>query len=327
MNKFLDEPIQITLQKWDLNTIPLVSISCITYNQEKYIRDAIDGFLMQKTTFPVEILIHDDASTDKTANIVREYEAKYPNLIKPIYQTENQYSKHNGVIGCTQRGRAVGKYYATCEGDDYWTDPLKLQKQVDFLEQNQQYVFCGHQYRRLNEFDNTFSNSPSFEWYKNTSSFEINTDVLFNIWPVSTLSMVIRTEAVKKVANVSTLFNYFCDVHLFYYLLKEGKGMALNEIMAVRRVHQGGVSGGLDPEKFVQTAYNIHKELYKYNKNERALKQKYFYNLLKLQCLPSIHSKKRIQLLQEGISIAYKEPCNLIRLIRCTLKGVIHKRQ
>ncbi len=119
MFEFLDEPIPITSQQWREGTIPQVSISCITYNHENYIRNAIEGFLMQKTTFPVEILIHDDASTDKTAEIVREYEKKYPQLIKPIYQTENQYSKNNALIGRIQRERAVGKYYATCEGDDY----------------------------------------------------------------------------------------------------------------------------------------------------------------------------------------------------------------
>jgi len=118
---------------------PIVSICCITYNHEKYIRDAIEGFLMQKTNFTFEILIHDDASTDKTAEIVREYEQKYPQLIKPIYQTENQYSKgiNPGVEFLFPRAR--GKYIALCEGDDYWIDPLKLQKQVDFLEANPEF--------------------------------------------------------------------------------------------------------------------------------------------------------------------------------------------
>ncbi len=147
---FLNKPIRITDQQWSKETIPLVSISCITYNHEDYIRDAIDGFLMQKTTFPVEILIHDDASTDKTASIVREYELKYPQLIKPIYQTVNQYSKRDGTIGRLQRGRARGKYYATCEGDDYWTDPLKLQKQVDFMEANPTYSMCVHASKKVN---------------------------------------------------------------------------------------------------------------------------------------------------------------------------------
>ena len=115
---------------------PLVSICCLSYNHEPYIRDAIEGFLMQKTDFPFEILIHDDASTDGTADIIREYEAKYPDIIKPIYQTENQYSKGIKVSQVYQFPRAKGKYIALCEGDDYWTDPYKLQKQVDFLEAN-----------------------------------------------------------------------------------------------------------------------------------------------------------------------------------------------
>ena len=153
MSEFLKEPTPITAQLWDEDTVPLVSISCITYNHEKYIRDAIEGFLMQKTTFPIEILIHDDASTDNTATIVREYEVKYPQLIKPIYQTENQYSKKDGTIGRIQRGRARGKYYATCEGDDYWTDSLKLQKQVEFLEENTDCSLCFHASKSIRNND------------------------------------------------------------------------------------------------------------------------------------------------------------------------------
>ncbi|AKJ38881.1 glycosyltransferase family 2 protein [Methanosarcina barkeri] len=112
---------------------PLVSICCITYNHEKYIRDAIESFLMQKTDFPFEIIIHDDASTDRTADIIREYEKKYPEIIKPIYQTENQYSKGVKVTLLASK-KAKGKYIALCEGDDYWTDPLKLHKQITEME-------------------------------------------------------------------------------------------------------------------------------------------------------------------------------------------------
>lgn len=122
----------------------LVSIVCNTYNQEDYIADALESFVMQKTNFKFEILVHDDASTDTTADIVREYEQKYPELIKPIYQTENQYSQKNGVITKLQYGRAKGKYIAFCEGDDYWTDENKLQKQADFMEANPQYSLCVH---------------------------------------------------------------------------------------------------------------------------------------------------------------------------------------
>jgi len=113
----------------------LVSICCITYNHEDYIRSAIEGFLMQKTDFAFEIIIHDDASKDATADIIREYEEKYPDIIKPIYQTENQYSKGKEVTLFTLKA-AKGKYIALCEGDDYWIDPLKLQKQVTEMEKH-----------------------------------------------------------------------------------------------------------------------------------------------------------------------------------------------
>ncbi|HWI47488.1 MAG TPA: glycosyltransferase [Rummeliibacillus sp.] len=121
----------------------LVSINCITYNHGKYISDAIDSFLMQKTKFKYEILIHDDASTDSTADIIREYEKKYPDLIKPIYQTVNQYSKGVHVSYINDK-RAKGKYLAFCEGDDYWTDPYKLQKQVDYMEKHPECSLCVH---------------------------------------------------------------------------------------------------------------------------------------------------------------------------------------
>ena len=121
----------------------LVSIVCITYNHENYIADAIESFLMQKANFSYEILIHDDASTDRTPEIIKQYESKYPDLIKPIYQTENQYSK--GVkLGRLNRERAKGKYIAICEGDDFWTDPYKLQKQVDYMEKNPECSMCVH---------------------------------------------------------------------------------------------------------------------------------------------------------------------------------------
>jgi glycosyltransferase involved in cell wall biosynthesis len=122
---------------------PLVSICCITYNHENYIRDAIEGFLMQETDFPFEIVIHDDASTDATADIIREYERKYPDIIKPIYQTENQHSKGERATLFTFKA-ARGKYIALCEGDDYWVDPLKLQKQITEMEKHPECYISFH---------------------------------------------------------------------------------------------------------------------------------------------------------------------------------------
>lgn len=114
-------------------TLPVVSICCITYNHELYIEDALEGFLIQDTDFPFEILVHDDASTDRTADIIREYEKKYPRLIKPIFQVENQYRKGKKLNPTFNFPRARGDYLAFCEGDDYWVSPQKLRVQVELM--------------------------------------------------------------------------------------------------------------------------------------------------------------------------------------------------
>ena len=130
-----------------------ISIICNAYNHARYIRDTLDGFVMQKTDFKFEILIHDDASTDETADIIREYEAKYPDIIKPIYQKENQYSKDVWITDVFQLRRSKGKYIALCEGDDYWTDPDKLQKQYDALESHPDIDICVHASTLINASD------------------------------------------------------------------------------------------------------------------------------------------------------------------------------
>lgn len=116
---------------------PLVSIRCLVYNHEPYLRQCLDGFVMQKTTFPFEAIVHDDASTDGSAAIIREYAEKYPDIIKPIYEIENQWGK--GTISKIMDAamHPGSKYIAMCEGDDYWTDPSKLQMQVDIMERDE----------------------------------------------------------------------------------------------------------------------------------------------------------------------------------------------
>lgn len=124
----------------------MVTIRCITYNHEHYIRQCLDGFVMQKTNFRYEIVIHDDASTDRTAAIIREYVNKYPELFIPVFEEENQYNNWDFVVEQIN-ANIHGKYVAMCEGDDYWTDPLKLQKQVDFLEAHPDYGLVYTAYR------------------------------------------------------------------------------------------------------------------------------------------------------------------------------------
>lgn len=126
----------------------MVSICVLSYNHEKYLRDCLDGIVMQKTTFPIEAWVHDDASTDGSAAIIREYAEKYPAIIKPILQTENQYSKNKRILARFVYPRCVGRYIASCEGDDYWIDPYKLQKQVDFMENHPEIGLCYTDYNQ-----------------------------------------------------------------------------------------------------------------------------------------------------------------------------------
>lgn len=152
------------------NVTPLVSICSITYNHKPYIRQCLDSLLLQKTNFIYEIIINDDCSTDGTTEIIKEYASKYPNLIHPIFHDENQYSK--GVRGMFAKfcfPKARGKYIAMCEGDDYWTDPLKLQKQVDFLESNPEYSMACSDATIL-------TNNGELEWCR----YIIDTDVSVN---------------------------------------------------------------------------------------------------------------------------------------------------
>lgn len=120
----------------------IVSIRCLVYNHEPYLRQCLDGFVMQQTNFRFEAFVHDDASTDGSVAIIKEYAEKYPNIIKPYLETENQYSKHDGTIIKLSFAACKGKYVALCEGDDYWTDPLKLQKQVDYMESHPDCMMC-----------------------------------------------------------------------------------------------------------------------------------------------------------------------------------------
>lgn len=125
-----------------MNDIPLVSICCVVYNQAPYLRQCLEGFVLQQTTFPYEILIHDDASTDGSIDILKEYESNYPGLFHILYEEENQYQKGRKGSLLFNVPRSKGQYIAFCEGDDYWTDPLKLQKQVDYMVEHPNCALC-----------------------------------------------------------------------------------------------------------------------------------------------------------------------------------------
>lgn len=141
-----------------MNYNPLVSVICTAYNHQDYIRETLEGFVMQQVDFPIEVIVHDDASTDDTASIIREYENEYPHLFRNIYQKENQYSKGVNIWGNLFANYCKGKYIAICEGDDYWIDPLKLQKQVLCLEKCNEFSMV---YARVRYYEQSTSRFTS----------------------------------------------------------------------------------------------------------------------------------------------------------------------
>lgn len=205
-----------------MNEKIMVSISCTVYNHEKYLRQCLDGFIMQKTNFKFEVLVHDDASTDGSADIIREYENKYPEIIKPIYQKENQYSQGIKIVWKYQYPRAKGKYIAICEGDDFWINPYKLQKQFDIMEKYDEVSLCVHNVRYVNE-----SGEPTDKFKPNPVGYEkmVNSCdslkglLLNNLVPYQTSSYFFRICFIKKIIDNIPLFISKCPVGDVAYLL------------------------------------------------------------------------------------------------------------
>ncbi len=213
-----------------------VSICCTAYNHENYIRQTLDGFLMQKTNFPFEIIINDDASTDTTADIIREYAEKYPDIIKPIYQTENQYSKNVIITREILFAASKGEYIAVCEGDDFWTDPQKLQKQVDFLDNHPEYSACVHKYFTVGENDEPTYLS-TFGDYEKGGIYTLK-DFENGELPSQLASLVFRNIIFDEQKKYPVSFDapqIAGDVKLFLYLVTHGDIWRMDEVMSAYR--------------------------------------------------------------------------------------------
>lgn len=252
----------------------LVAIHCLVYNHEPYLRDCLEGFVMQKTNFPFVAVIHDDASTDASAAIIREYEEKFPNIIKPIYENENLYKKNKHLLRQIMNAAidATGaKYVAMCEGDDYWTDPLKLQKQVDFMEANPDYVLCCHRYKFYNQNDGTWSDDYVKEMFEiSPNGFSFSNKENLSYWVTKTMTLLFRRSAMDNMPSRHK-FRYWRDVHMNYYLLKKGKGYCFPFDGAVARRHDGGVYSSIGAMNQWRANLKVWNELLCQNREDEVL--------------------------------------------------------
>ena len=213
---------------------PLVSVICITYNHAPYLRQCLDGILMQKTTFPFEVVINDDCSTDGSTDIIKEYVERYPEIIVPVYHDENQYSKGPNVAITYWIKEARGKYWAATETDDYWTDPLKLQKQVDYMENNPDCALC---------FTNAIvisDNDEERKMYDHLEECDYSAIDIYKKWTIPTTTAMWRNILNYPIETFKDV--YFGDIFLFLNLAVRGKVHCINQKTAVYRRNEGGVS-------------------------------------------------------------------------------------
>lgn len=260
----------------------LVSICCLTYNQEDYIDKCIQGFLMQKTNFSFEIIIYDDASTDNTAGIIARYEKEYPGLIKVIQQEVNQFSQGIQPFFKFLFPQASGKYIAYCDGDDYWTYSLKLQKQVDFMETNLNIKACGTNYNMLRGIKlseiNKYSERQIFDHY----------DIIFN-HRIGALTVLIRNNF--HVPNYLER-SFFGDYSLLLFLTKnKGKIAVLPFNSAVYRINEKGIYSGASIDENIQRGFSDTLLFMKHNKKDILF---LFYSMISCFQKASIHFARAI---------------------------------
>jgi glycosyltransferase involved in cell wall biosynthesis len=288
----------------------VVSICCITYNHEKYIRDCLDGFLMQKTDFPFEILIFDDASTDNTQSIIKEYAEKNSNIIT-FLQTENQWVNRRYGFFDWLLPNAKGKYIALCEGDDYWLDQYKLQKQFDLLNLNpntglnytsvQKYIEIESRY--TNTIQQLIPNFYSVSEYVGAGSPFINT----------------CTWMIRKEALINYIPRGFGDLDLVLSILSRGYHVIYSDYCsAVYRIlpqsasHFSDDTGALEVHFFhrkMKTELAYVTNAGERKKIERRFYSKYFHLLKHLNL--SLRLRVRIALLVFN----QKSKINLIKQI------------
>lgn len=237
---------------------PVVSACCITYNHENYIAEALDSFLMQETNFVFEVIVRDDASPDKTAEIIREYEIKYPNIIKPIYEKENGYQK--GIKASPVAfAKAKGEYIAFCEGDDYWTDPEKLQVQINEMRKYPDISLSFHLSSTINNLN--IQLQPKLQ--KRNKFYSTEEIITGNFHLVQTNTIVFKKEKIKNLDFDLFSKSPVGDVWMRVNAAIPNGALFINKNMSIYRVQaQGSWSASMQEEnKFIKYVDTMIKSI------------------------------------------------------------------
>jgi glycosyltransferase involved in cell wall biosynthesis len=250
-----------------------VAIWMVTYNHEAYIEQAIRSVMQQQTSFTYKLLIGEDCSIDTTRAICKKLQNEFPEHIELILNETNLGSTKNAINTYTQCFESKPTYIALLEGDDYWTDPLKLQKQVDFLEAHKNYTFSMTRFLALR---------PEFEFKdENKRFFEDDTHLVYDFdmftkgWYGGTLTVLFRASVID--VKIFRAYHYFRDIHLYTELLKKGNGVCQNFVSAVYRIHDSGQHNSLSNLERTKVAVSCYQELLKSNRSIPQIQQKYRY--------------------------------------------------
>jgi glycosyltransferase involved in cell wall biosynthesis len=247
---------------------PMVSVSMITYGHENYIAQAIEGVLMQECDFEIELILANDCSPDNTDAIVQGFLKNHPrgSCIKYIKHDKNIGMMSNGNFAAKQ---CKGKYIAICEGDDYWTDPLKLQKQVDFLEGNPDYSMCCGGYisnNVISKEQKTHIINRSASDIGNQCGFTFTLNDTRKLWITKTLTSMFRKSALDFA--VLDKYKHLRDVHLFYHLLVGKKGFYFKSVFGLYNIHLGGLNSMQQGQVNINAAYLYYTELHYFNRDK-----------------------------------------------------------
>ncbi|NND51905.1 MAG: glycosyltransferase [Flavobacteriaceae bacterium] len=299
----------------------LVAVWMVTYNHENFIEQAIESVMKQETDFDFMLFIGEDCSTDNTRVICERLKEKYPDQITLLLNEINIGGRANACNVYKACLDSSAPYIALIEGDDYWTDSQKLQKQIDHLEANPSYSYSWTRFQTLDQ--NTGSLTLDFnQKYFPNDEYAIDFDFERSLrgWHIGTQTMVFRSkyfdlEALNK-------FKYFRDIHIVAHLLKHGNGVCLNFIGAIYRVHEDGFHSSVTAYQGYVRGYNCHKEIYLDNKNNVFLKKKYllsFQNFINAM----IQEKKLLKAFWKNLELFFIQG-SLLAFLR-NLKRILKK--